>query len=103
MLAVQDLDSKEGKNPPFAAKKWESSDFPIIPSGSSLQLTDSCLSEAALTCVVVPPPPHLAPTGDDEVFISSELNSSVFACAQIQYSVPLQKKKQKDLQLTEGR
>lgn len=58
-------------------------------------------------CVSVNAPPEpaglpcLVPTGDDEVFISSELNSSIFACTQIQYSVPLQKKR-KDFQLTEG-
>lgn len=39
--------------------------------------------------------PDLVPTGDDEVFISSELNSSIFACTQIQYSLPLQKKEKR--------
>lgn len=38
--------------------------------------------------------PDLVPTDDDEVFISSELNSSIFACTQIQYSLPLQKKRE---------
>lgn len=68
MFVVQDLDIKEGRNPPFTAIKWERTDFPIILYGvlssntllrvtagwcrhlspvSSLQLTDSrCLSEA---------------------------------------------------------
>lgn len=67
----------------------------------------TCQSFACSFCVSVNAPtepaglPDLAPSGDDEVFISSELNSSIFACTQIQYSVPLQKKK-KDFQLTEG-